>query len=152
MATALTAVYALHLVFGALWTGSVVFFTYSYLPVASRGDVSVGVLESATSKLTTVSRAGASLQLLTGAVLASPMGVATTAAYWSSTTGYLVVAMVVLWLALAALTEMAASRLRDGLDVDKVRSPARDASTLLRAASVVAVLLLVDAGLLVAGV
>ncbi|GGL43124.1 hypothetical protein GCM10009037_28240 [Halarchaeum grantii] len=150
MATALTAVYAIHLLAGALWAGSVCFFTYSYLPLAKGGDVSVDVLASATSKLTTVSRAGAVLQLLTGGYLASPMGVGTTSAYWSSTSGYLVIAMVVLWLLLAAFTEMAASRLRDGLDVDKVRTPAREASALLYAASAVAVLLLVDAGLLLA--
>jgi len=147
MATAYTAVTAVHLLVGAIWAGSVLFFTYSLLPLGRAGDVGVGTLETATGKLTTVSRASAVLQLLTGGYMASPMGVGA-AGYWSTTDGYLVVAMVVLWLLLAALTEMAASRLRDGLDADKVREPAANAANFLYAASVVAVLLLLDAGAL----
>ncbi|GAD52454.1 hypothetical protein MBEHAL_1214 [Halarchaeum acidiphilum MH1-52-1] len=151
MATALTAAFAIHLVFGALWTGSVCYFAYAVLPLGRDGDLSASALESTTGKLTTVSRLSALVQLITGGFMASPMGVAASTGYWSSTSGSLVAAMVVLWLALAALTEMGASTLRDGLAVDKVRTPARDASTRLRAASVVALLLLLDAGALAAG-
>ncbi|GGN23259.1 transporter [Halarchaeum nitratireducens] len=151
MATALSASLAIHLIFAALWTGSVLYFTYAVLPLGRGGELSASALGSVTSKLTTVTRVSAVVQLLTGAFMSSPMGVATTTAYWSSTRGYLVIAMVVLWLALAALTEMGASTIRDGIAVDKVRSPARDASTRLRAASVVAFLLLLDAGALTAG-
>ncbi|GAA0297439.1 transporter [Halarchaeum salinum] len=151
MATALSAAFVIHFVFAALWTGSVCYFAYAVLPLGRDGDLSASALESTTGKLTTISRVSAIVQLLTGGFMASPMGVATTTAYWSSTSGYLVAAMVVLWLALATLTEMGASTIRDGIAVDKVRSPARDASTRLRAASVVALLLLVDAGALAAG-
>lgn len=150
MGTLLASVYALHLLFGGLWTGSVLFFTYSVYPLARDGDLSPAVLGSAADKLTTVSRAGAVLQLLTGGYMASPMGVGTSG-YWSTTSGMLVAAMVVLWLLLAGLTEMAAKRLSDGADVDKVRSPAADAKNYLYAASVVAVLLLLDAGALAGG-
>jgi hypothetical protein len=58
--------------------------------------------------------------------------------------------MLVLWLAMTGLVEVAGSKLRDGLEADKLREPARNARPFLRGAAVLAVLLLVDAGLLAA--
>jgi len=150
MSALLASVFALHLLFAGLWTGSVLFFTYALLPLARSGAVSTAVLDSATGKLTTVSRTSAVLQLLTGAYAASPMGVGT-AGYWSSTDGTLVVAMIVLWLLLAVFTEFAASRLRGGLDDGAVDAAAASAGSYLYAASAVAILLLVDAGVIAGG-
>ena len=59
--------------------------------------------------------------------------------------------MVALWFVLAALVERGAGKMRRGLDDRKVRTPAHDARPYFRAASVVAVLLLLDAGLLADG-
>jgi len=147
MSLLLSAVVGLHLLFAGLWTGSVLFFTYSLLPLARGGELAVATLDAATGKLTMVSRVSAGLQLLTGAYLASPMAFGTSG-YWSSTDGMIVIAMVVLWFLLAAFTEQAASKIHDGLDADSVRSNAATATTWLYLASVVAVLLLLDAGLL----
>lgn len=146
MNAALAGVYAVHLLFAGLWTGSVLFVTYAVLPTAHDGDAEPGPLLRMTGKLTTISRASALLLLLTGLHLAATQyGFG---ALLESVRGYLVVAMVVLWFALAGLVEVGASRLRDGFEANKVRTPARNARPLFLAASVVAVLLLVDAGLL----
>lgn len=59
--------------------------------------------------------------------------------------------MIVLWLLLGALVEVGAGRLRDGFDREKVREPEREARRLLQGATVVSLLLLVDAGVLVGG-
>jgi hypothetical protein len=60
--------------------------------------------------------------------------------------------MLLMWLVLSALVEIGRSRLVDGLQQKRVRSPARDAMGVFRAAAVVGVLLLVDAGLLASDV
>ena len=149
MGALLASVYALHLLFGGLWAGAVMFYTYSLLPLAGDG-LDAGALGDATGKLTTISRASAVIQLLTGGYLASPMGVGS-AGYWSTTTGVLVVVMVVLWLFLAALTEMGAGRVRDAIEAGDVRAAGTNARGLLYGASVVAVLLLLEAGALAGG-
>jgi hypothetical protein len=59
--------------------------------------------------------------------------------------------MVVLWFAVTALVEVAGARMRDGLDREKVRTPAREGRPFLLAASLLSLLLLVDAGLLASG-
>lgn len=139
----------LHVVFGGLLTGSVLFFTYAVNPAARVGDVSPETFSGATSKLTTVTRASAVVLLLTGGHQAGVLYTAETLA--GTRRGYLVLAMLVLWFALVALVEVAASKLREGLAREKVRTPAREARPFLWAASIAAVLVLVDAGLLAAG-
>ncbi|MFB6073431.1 MAG: CopD family protein [Haloarculaceae archaeon] len=140
-------VYAVHLLFAGLWTGSVLFVTWAVLPTAADGTSSAGTLSAITGRLKTVSRTSAVFLLLTGGYLAGVKygGGALT----STTKGYLVIAMIVLWLALGGLVEVGASRLADGFDQQKVREPARQARPFFYAASVVAVLLLIDAGAIV---
>ena len=65
--------------------------------------------------------------------------------------GHLVLAMLALWLVFTALVEIGRSRLVDGLQEKRVRTPAKSVTTIFRAAAVVGILLLVDAGLLSAG-
>lgn len=140
----------LHVVFGALLTGSVLFFTYAVNPAAHAGDVPPETFATAVSKLTTVTRVSAVVLLLTGG---HQSGVVYTAETLTGTgRGYLVLAMLVLWFALVVLVEMAASKHREGLKREKIRTPAREARPFLLAASVAAVLVLVDAGLLAANV
>lgn len=143
--------YAVHVVFGALWTGSVLFVALGVVPVALRGDASLAALEYAIDRLTTVSRLSAVVLLLTGLWQISylyPSVDALTAA----PRGHLVLTMTVLWFVLAGLVEVGASRARDGLAERKIRTPAAAARPFLYAASVVAVLVLLDAGLLAADV
>jgi uncharacterized membrane protein len=139
-----------HLLFAGLWTGSVLFVTYAVLPTAVAGRIDADPLRTIVGRLTTVSRASALLLLLSGGHMA---GTGYTAeSLFGTGRGHLVLTMVLLWFLLAGLVEVGASRMRDGLDRQKVRSPARSARRLFQAAAVVALLLLVDAGLLAGGV
>jgi uncharacterized membrane protein len=141
--------YVLHAVFAGLWTGSVLFVTLGVVPLARAGTLNAAPLESVTGRLSTLTRASAVVFVVTGVY----MGVArsyTTDTLTSSTTGYLVVSMVVLWFVLTGLVEVATSKLRDGTEQDKVREPARNARPFLLAGSVLAVALLANSGLLAA--
>lgn len=149
MAAGTTASYVLHLLFAGLWAGSVLFVTYGVLPSARAGDINAAPLNAIAGKLTTVSRVSAVVLLLTGGHLAGTRYTAETLT--GTTTGYLVVAMVLLWLVLMGLVEAGTSRLTDGTSRKKVRAPAEEAAPLLQGAAVVALLLLLDAGLLASG-
>lgn len=141
--------YAVHLLFAGLWTGAVLFVTIGVLPLGLRGDVGPEPLAFAVSRLTTVSRTSALVLLLSGGHMAGTRY--TVESLLGSPRGHLVVAMVALWLALGGLVEVGAARMRRGLDARKVRTPARDGKPFLYAASVAALLLLLDAGVLAAG-
>jgi len=142
----LISVYAVHMIFAALWTGSVVFVTIGVLPTAMNGASDPGPLSSMIGRLQTVSRASALLLFLTGGHLAGTLyGVDTLTA---SLRGNLVLAMLVLWFLLAGLVEVGSSKLLDGFDEQKLREPARNARPFMLGATAVAILLLVDAGLL----
>jgi len=140
------AVYGVHLLFAGLWSGSVLFVTFAVLPTARDGDIAPAPMELVTSRLKQISRASALLLLLTGGHLAATFY--TSSSLVNTTRGNLVLVMVALWFLLAAFTEIAASKLSDGLAQQKIREPARNARPFLLAASLVAVLLLFDAGAL----
>lgn len=141
-------VYTFHLLVAALWTGSVVFVAYAVVPLARDGDMNASPLGAISGKLTTLSRASAVLLLLTGGHMAGTAY--TVESLTGSPRGHLVLTMLVLWLVLTGLVEVAGSKLTDGTARDKVREPAREATRFFQGATVVALLLLVDAGLLVA--
>jgi len=144
------AVYAVHMIFAALWTGSVLFTAYVVLPLGRNGDLNATPLRTVAGKLTTVSRSAAAVLFLTGGHMAAAAAGYTVESLTGTPRGHLVITMIVLWFALAGLVEVGTSKLTDGTGKDKVREPAHDATRLFQAASVVAVLLLVDAGLLIA--
>ena len=143
-------VYIVHLLFAALWTGSVLFVAYVVLPLARDGDLAVTPLRTVAGKLQTISRASAAVLFLTGGHMAAAAAGYTVESLTGSPRGHLVITMIVLWFALAALTEIGAGKLTSGTGKDKVREPAHDATRVFQAGSVVAFLLLVDAGLLIA--
>jgi hypothetical protein len=138
------AIYATHLVFAGLWSGTVLFTSYAVLPAALAGDLRAGALGTLTGKLRTISRASAVILLLSGGHLAATLYTTTT--LFGSGRGHLVLTMVALWFTLAALVEIGASKLADGVAQQKVRQPAHEARPFLLGASLTAVLLLVDAG------
>lgn len=146
---AAAAAYVLHLLFAALWTGSVLFAVHAVFPLARDASIDTDALGVVVGRLTTVSRTSALVLLLTGGYMAGTTY--TVESLTSSGRGHLVLTMVVLWFALAALVEIGVGRMREGLDVGKVREPERDSRRLFQAASVVAILLLADAGVLIAG-
>lgn len=138
-----------HMVFAGIWTGSVVFVAVGVLPLAVRGDLNAGPLEWTAGRLKLISRASALALFVTGGHMAGT--IYTVESLTGETRGHLVLAMLGLWLVLAALVEIGAARLTDGASRGKVREPARRALRPLQAAAVVAVLLLVVAGLLAGG-
>lgn len=141
-------IYTLHLLVGALWTGSVLFAAAAVLPTARAGEVRPEPLAAVFGRLITLSRVSALVMLLTGGHMAAQLYTFETLT--GAARGYLVLGMTLLWLVMAGLVEVGNSRMTDGLDAKKVRSPARDAGRFYRGAGVVALLLLVDAGLLAA--
>lgn len=142
------AMYTLHLLFAALWTGSVLFVTYAIVGLARDANLNAAPLGTIAGKLTTISRASALVLFVTGGHMAATGY--TVDSLLGSPRGHLVLTMLVLWFVLAGLVEVGASKLSDGTDRDKVREPARDATPFFRGAAVVAVLLLLDAGALIA--
>ncbi|WP_306053923.1 copper resistance protein CopD [Natronococcus wangiae] len=134
-----------HLVFAALWAGSVFYVAFVVLPLARDGAFNTTKpLEVISGRLTTISRVSALALLLTGGHLAGTRY--TAEGLVGTINGQLVLAMVALWLTLAGLVEVGAKRFETGLNGKKLREPAADALPLYRAGAVVAVLLLVVAG------
>mgnify|MGYP000197524144 CR=1 FL=1 len=141
----------LHVVFAALWAGSVCFVAAVVLPLARDGAFNTTrPLEVISGKLTTVSRASSLVLFLSGSHLAGTTY--TAEGLFGTTNGRLVLAMVALWLALTALVEIGAKRFEAGLTGKKIREPAREALPVFWAAAVVAIGLLVVAGLISANV
>lgn len=138
--------YVVHMLFAAAWTGSVLFMTYGILPVARAGDIDTDPFADITSRMLTLSRVSALVLFLTGGHLAGVLY--TVDSLTGSTRGYLVITMLLLWLALAGLVEVGTSRISDGLRERKVRTPAQKGRPFFLAGSVAALGLLVVAGLL----
>jgi len=141
-----TAMRTIHLSVGALWVGGVFVLTLVVLPVARDGGLDAAPLERMVGRFRTGSRLSALALFLTGGHLAGVLY--TVDSLTGTRRGHLVIGMVVLWFVLAALVEVGAGRLLDGLREKRVRAPARDARSWFGAASAVGALLLVDAGLL----
>jgi uncharacterized membrane protein len=141
-----TAMYALHLLVAGVWAGSVVFLTVAVLPTAKDGTANAAPLEFVVSRLRTISRASAVLLLVSGGHMAA--AIHTVDSLTGEPRGHLVLAMVVLWFLLAGLVEVGAGKLADGFDDRKVREPAREARPFLLGATAIAVLLLINGGIL----
>jgi len=146
MTLADTLVYGLHLLFAALWVGAVAFVALVVVPLARDGGLNATPLGALTARLRTISRISALVLLLSGGHMAA--AAYTAESLTGSGRGHLVLTMVALWVALAALVEVAGGKLEAGTDDKKVREPAREARPLLLAATVVgAALLFVGAAL-----
>lgn len=155
MSTVDAAMRITHLIVGSAWVGSVLFVTLGVLPFARAGELNAAPLERILGRLTTVSRGSSVVMLLTGGHLAAQgytFGGGTGFDLFGSTQGHLVLGMILLWLVLTALVEIGASRMTDGFVEKKVRSPAREHGRWFQVATVVGLLLLLDAGLITTGV
>ncbi len=141
-----------HLIFSAVWAGSVCYVAFVVLPLARDGAfTTTEPLAVLSGKLTTITRVSAVVLLLTGGHLAGrgySIGGGTRPDLFWSTNGQLVLLMVVLWLVLAALVEIGSKRFERGLEAKKLREPAASVLPLYRAAAVVSIGLLVVAGLI----
>jgi len=139
-----------HVLFAGLWTGSLLFAVGAVLPASSAGDISAATMTAITSRLVWLTRISAIVFITTGGHLAGTRYTGET--LFSTGRGQLVVTMLVLWLALTALIEIGVKRFdRSAAAVDV--STAVDATRpIFLLAGVLAVALLVDAGLLATGV
>ncbi|MHC3436525.1 copper resistance protein CopD [Natrialbaceae archaeon A-gly3] len=143
-----------HLVFAALWAGSVFYVALVVLPLARDGAFnSTKPLEVISGKLTTISRVSSLVLFISGSHLAGVLYTVDGGSrdLFTSINGQLVLAMVALWLILTALVEIGAKRLESGLNGKKLREPAHDALPIFQAATVAAIALLVVAGLITSG-
>jgi len=138
--------WVVHSVFAGVWTGSVLFLTLAVLPLARDGRMNAAPLTAITGRLKTISRISAVLLLATGSHMAAVRH--TGESLFGTEGGWLVLSMVVFWFLLMGLVEVGAKRLTDGTEREKVREPARNARPFLLVASLFALLLLVNAGLL----
>lgn len=138
--------WVVHSLFAGLWTGSVLFLTVAVLPLGRDGTLNAAPLESFAGKIQTISRVSALAMLATGSYMAAQKY--TSESLFESQPGWMVLSMVTLWFLLIGAVEVGSKKLTDGTERDKVRSPARNARPFFLVASLLAVLLLVDAGLL----
>ncbi|MFB6111952.1 MAG: transporter [Halobacteriaceae archaeon] len=139
MAIGTTISYIVHLLVAAIWTGSVVFVAVGVIPTARMDGVGEAALRGALNRLTTISRGGSVLLLLTGGHLAAAQYTVDTLT--GTTRGYLVVGMIVLWVLLTGLVEVGASKIIGS-------GKAAEGRPYILASGALAVLLLIDAGLL----
>lgn len=137
-----------HMVFAGLWTGSVIFVSVGVLPAASAGELRAPVMGTIAERLQWVSRISALALFITGGPLTSSQY--TLGELLGTTRGYGVIAMIVLWLVLIALVEVAGSRARD-LTEGTASDLSEGTRTLFHGAAVVSGLLLVVSGYLVTG-
>ncbi|MFB6118957.1 CopD family protein [Halosegnis sp.] len=148
MGVGLAVSYVLHMLFAAALTGGVLYVALFVNPAAVAGDIGNEAFSRVTGGLSTLTRASAVVLLLTGGHQAGTLYTLETLT--GTGRGHLVLGMLVMWVAMTGLIEVAGSKLRDGLEAGKLREPAREARPFFRAAAVLAILLLVDAGLLAA--
>lgn len=155
MSTLDTVAIVVHQLFGGLWIGAVVFVGLAVVPLGRDADIDPDALGTVVGRLLTLSRAAAVLMLLSGAhvlyylTLGEDLDLGP---LLESGRGHLILTMVVLWLGVIATVEVGASRLRAGLDADKLRDPTRSALPFFRAAALLGLAVLTVGGMLTAGV
>lgn len=141
-----STVYVLHWLFAALWTGSVLFVAIAVVPAARDGAFGPEAFRAVVGRLRWITRVSALITLLTGGHMAGTIYTVDTLT--GTGRGHLVLAMVVLWLVLAAFVEIGTARAVRSLDQGKKREPARSAKPFYYAGAVASIGLLVVAGLL----
>ncbi len=139
--------WSLHTAFAGAWTGSVLFFFAAVLPAASRGSIDGPTLSAIATKLRWLTRAGVVVFVATGGHMAGTRY--TFDSLLGTGRGHLVLTMLVLWFVLTALVEIGGSR------IESADSNGQDAAAAGRpiflVAGIVALGLLIDAGLLASG-
>ncbi|WP_136715301.1 transporter [Halorientalis salina] len=147
MAIDVTIGFVIHMLFAAIWTGAIIFMTYGVIPVARAGNIDIDPFADITSRLLTLSRLSALVLFLTGGHIAAQLYTVETLT--GSTRGHLVLGMLALWFVMAGLVEVGTKKISAGLRERKVRTPAEKGRPFFLGASVVALGLLLIAGLLI---
>jgi uncharacterized membrane protein len=140
----------IHVLFGGLWTGSILFVVGAVLPASTAGGISSTAMAAMSTRLAWLTRLSALVFVTTGGHLAGTRYTAET--LFGTGRGQLVVAMLVLWFILTALVEIGLKRLGGSAAAADVDTAVETTRPIFLAAGAVGLLLLVDAGLLAAGV
>ncbi|MFB6087223.1 MAG: hypothetical protein ABEJ85_01785 [Haloarculaceae archaeon] len=148
MATLVSVVTTLHVLFAGLWTGAVVFVAWKVVPLVAAGDVDVAPATALLSGLRLLTRVSALVFLATGGHLAGTKYGG--GRLLGTVDGYAVVAMLATWLLLTGLVEMGVGRTLSALDDDRLRTAGQENLTLFRVMGLLAVVLLLLGGYLAA--
>ena len=135
-----------HMTFGGLWAGATLFMVGLVLPAARNGHIDAAALGWVTKRFSYLSIASVLAMLLTGGHLAGTLY--TFGLLAGSRRGHLVLTMVALWFVLAGTLHVGTSRMVDRLDDGSAADAVAAGRTWYRASGVVALALLVVAGLL----
>ncbi len=151
MATIDTAMVAVHLIFGAIWVGSVTFTTFVILPLARDGDLDRPPLETSLSRLQLISRIGALAMVISGLHLMGTGSYFDTAVLLETNRGRAIVAMIVLWFLFITILEISTRRIKSGLGANLLREPARDGLSWFYVATTIGLLLYVIGAMITTG-
>lgn len=142
--------YVVHVLFAGVWTGSVLFLVGAVFSAATAGSLSAASLTVVATRLVWLTRLGALVFVATGGHLAGTNY--TAESLFGTGRGHLVFTMLVLWFVLTVLLEVGVKRLTRTAETEGVPAAIDATRPLFGAAAVVALLLLVDAGLLAGNV
>lgn len=143
-----TAFNTLHLLYGGLWTGAVVFFAWQIRPLIAEGTLGVEPAERIVSGLRWLTRGGALVFVVTGGHMAAQSYTSTT--LFGSPRGHTVLGMLACWLIVTGLVEMGAGKMLGELDAGRLRTAGKDTRLPFLAAGVLSLVLLLLGGYLAA--
>jgi putative copper export protein len=146
MSTVYTVLNAIHLLFAGLWTGATVFFAWRVRPLVADGDIDVHSAMAMGSGLRWLTRISAVVFVVTGGHMAATRY--GDEALLSTPRGHVVVTMLVLWLVVTGLLEMALGTMKTELGEGRVRTAGREVRTPFLAASVLLSVVLLLGGYL----
>lgn len=141
-----TSIRVAHVLLAGTWAGGALFMAGAVVPAARAGRLDADALSWVTRRFSRLTMAAAAVLFVTGGHLAGTSygGGALT----GTGRGHLVIAMTVLWAVLAGVLHFGTRSLNRGLDGGDARAAADASRGWFLAAGVVAVLLLVVAGVL----
>lgn len=141
-----TAFRSLHLIYGGLWTGAVLFFVWRIHPLVSQGVLGVEPADRIVSGLRWLTRGGVLVFVVTGGHMAANIYPGTN--LFTTGPGHVVLLMLVCWLVLTALVEMGGAKMQSELDAGRLQTAGKDTRLPFIASGVLAFVLLVLGGYL----
>lgn len=146
-----TAMVAIHLIFGAVWVGSIAFFTFGVLPLARDGNLERQSFRAMIGRIVWISRISALAMLVSGSHLMGTREYFDTDVLLETSPGLAVLVMILLWLSLIVIVELSTRRMKSDVDANLIRQPAKAGLSWFYAATVIGVLLFVDGAILATG-
>ncbi|WP_248910038.1 hypothetical protein [Halocatena marina] len=134
----------LHVLVAGVWAGWTVFMAVLVVPAARDGRLRADALSWLTGRFTRFSQIAPIVMLLTGGYMASQGAI--TEAPLNSLQGQLVMTMIVLWLVLSGLSNVASRRLLASVESSGVEPAARSTAMIFYVAGGVALALLLVGG------